>query len=238
MIAYLSRKIIGARLRLTKFLYSLPEIELESLIGRDGECAEPILEKSCMPPYFVYDHDDFHPLQKLARYLDPKVIVELGTAHGNTTANLARNCERAKIFTVNAPVEKMTGVITTFDLTEEEIGCVYRNHGYSDQVVQIFENTLNLDLSSHLKPGELDFGVIDACHDFEYVINDFEKLLPFVAENGVVMFHDIHPSMDGHLKVSYMAAMELKKRGYDLRHIRGTFWGIWCKNWQKRFAQS
>jgi predicted O-methyltransferase YrrM len=168
---------------------------------------------------------------KIARFLQPEIILELGTAHGNTVANLCRQCPRAHVFTVNAPAAEQTGKLTTYSLTIDEIGRVYRSHGYTDRVTQIFANTLDLDLSSYLSKQSVNLVVIDACHDTDYVINDFSKVSPYVKSNGIVLFHDTHPSMDDHLIGSYRACMQLRKRGLDIRHIEGTWWGMWSPNY-------
>jgi predicted O-methyltransferase YrrM len=206
-------------------------------VPQNIEVAEPLMDRICLPPFYsVTDHDDYHPLMKLAKTLHPKVIVELGTAHGNTTANLARHCPDARLFTVNAPIELMTGDATTFNLTQREIGSVYRDAGYSERVVQIYENTLHLDLSKSLEGSWVDLGIVDACHDIDYVINDFLKIEPFVGKHGVVLLHDTHPSMEGHVRGSYIGCMKLRQRGFDIRYLRNTWWGIWCKDWSHRFG--
>jgi hypothetical protein len=232
-VANLREKWLQLRIKQLRQRHALPEVELGALLGRAVEIAPPILEQACMPPhYWKTDHDDFTPLMKLARALAPKVIVELGTAYGNTTANLCQNCPGARVFTVNAPLDLMTGVVTTFKLTREDIGSVYRQHGYGERVTQIFANTLDLDLAPHLRGEKIGLGIVDACHDIEYVINDFLKLLPHMAPGGIMLLHDTHPSMEDHLRGSYVAGMKLREQGHDIRHLRDTWWGIWRPDWQ------
>lgn len=227
-------KIRAARIQAMKALYGLPEIDLPDSVGK-MQVAEPIAEKICMPPfYFDTRHDDFYPLMKIARALDPRVIVELGTAHGNTIANLALNCPIARFVTVNAPIELMTGSSTTYSLTRGEIGAVYRAAGFGARITQVFANTVDLDISTSLAFGEkIDFGIVDACHDEDYVVNDFLKLLPHMSGRGVILLHDTHEKMEGHLRGSYMACMKLRKRGHDIRHLRGTWWGVWRADWSR-----
>lgn len=198
----------------------------------------PILDNICMPPFAGYHHDDFSPMIKLARLSDPKIIVELGTAHGNTTANLARNCPAATIYTVNAKPENMSGVLTSFSLTKQDIGCVYKNSHLSGQVHQILENTLDLNLEPILSGANVDFGIVDACHDAEYVVNDFAKIVQFTSDKAIIILHDTHPSMKDHTHGSYTGCMYLRREGYDVRYLRNTFWGIWCKNWNSYLNRS
>ena len=216
------------RASLMKRKYELPTIDLESLIEGDPQIEPPVLDDICLPPYCgSKNHDDLIPLMRFLKSLQPKIVVELGTAHGNTVANICRQCPSTAVYTVNAPVDEQTGTLTTYELTREEIGRVYRSHGYADRVIQIFKNTLHLDLSEYFESPIVDLAIIDACHDTKYVINDFFKVKPFMRSQGIVLFHDTHPIMSGHLLGSYRACMMLRRKGYDICHIKNTWWAIW-----------
>jgi hypothetical protein len=43
----------------------------------------------------------------------------------------------------------------------------------------------------------------------------------------VILFHDTHPSLRLHLRGSYLACADLRRRGFDVRHVAGTWWAIW-----------
>jgi hypothetical protein len=94
-------------------------------------------------------------------------------------------------------------------------------------VVQIYCNTLELNLSQYLAGPIVDLAIVDACHDRPCVMHDFATVVPYMKPNGIVLLHDTHPSMAGHLWGSYTACMMLRRRGYDIRHIADTWWGIW-----------
>lgn len=214
----------------------LPGSTLAELIGARSFSGDLIMDQMCMPPHAfqdatMNDHDDIRPLLAIAQAMQPRTVVELGTAHGSTVANLCKFCPDAHVWTVNAPAEEMTGSITTFELTKQSIGWVYREHGYAPRVTQIFENTLDLEMGAHLGAARIDLGIIDACHDTEFVMNDFAKLRPWMSERGVIVFHDTHPSMRKHLFGSYRACVRLRAEGHDIRHLRETWWGVWTKDW-------
>jgi predicted O-methyltransferase YrrM len=209
--------------------YRLPTVHLEDLVGMRVTSVDPILDDVCMPPYFGAEHDDFTPLVTIARWLRPRLVLELGTAHGNTVANLCREIDDCRVYTVDAPAEMQSGVLTTYKLKVEEIGRVYRDRGYGSRVVQILRNTLELDLSEYLQPTSVDLAIIDACHDTAYVLNDFSKVEPYVRPGGVVLFHDTHPSMSAHLGGSYRACLFLRRKGFDVRHIANTWWAFWSR---------
>ncbi len=210
----------------------LPEIDLKDLVGDTDIKCNPILEKSSMPPYSEGGppHDDFTPLMRLIAAWAPQLVLELGTAYGNLTANLCHHFPQIKVLTVDVPATEQTGHLTTFQLRKNEIGMVYRQWGYEARVEQILANTLNLRLGDIINTESIDIVIIDACHDTRYVLNDFYKVLPFVRHGGLVLFHDTHPSMKGHLKGSYLACLILHARGFDIAHIRGTWWAAWVKN--------
>jgi predicted O-methyltransferase YrrM len=219
-----------AWLRTLRLAYDLPEIEL----GSEGLIApsipEPILDGICLPPFHgPNDHDDYTPLMNIVIAAQPRIIVELGTAHGNTVANICRACDNAHVFTVNAKVEEQTGNVVSFCLTQREIGYVYRSYGFASRVTQILCNTLSLDLSKHTSYGTVDLAIIDACHDRDYVLNDFFKVKDFLHPGGICLFHDTHPSMIDHLEGSYRACMRLRKLRFDVRRIRNSWWGFWRK---------
>jgi hypothetical protein len=221
-------KVAFVRLRWGR--HWLPVVTLDQIVPQQTRLEPPVLDHICLPPYHTpNDHNDFIPVMSIARHINPRLVVELGTAYGNLTANLCRQLPSAKVLTVNAPLEKQTGEKVTYQLTEDDIGRVYREHGYSKQVMQLFQNTLTLELGEYLEKRSVELAIIDACHDREYVVNDFLKIAPFVGPNGIVLLHDTHPSMDGHLLGSYWACLQLRGQGYDIKHLANSWWGIWLK---------
>lgn len=160
-------------------------------------------------------------------------MLELGTALGNLTANLCRLLPLASIVTVDAPAGMQSGRLTTHPLRADEIGQVYRRHGFESRVTQVFADTRNLHLSDLLHGRRIDLAVIDACHDYDFVARDFRLVVRFMSEWGVVFFHDLHPSLAGHLLDSYAAGLWLRRRGFDVRHLDGTWWGMWTRDWSR-----
>jgi hypothetical protein len=216
----------------TRTFLALPEIALDELAPPAADAVTPILDDICLPPYLgPRDHDDFNPLMRIAKHLQARVVFEFGTAYGNTIANLCRQCPDAAMYTLNAPAEVQTGDSVTYSLPAADIGRVYRAYGFAHRVTQILENSLTADLRRWFRGPVIDLGIIDACHDFEYVLSDFAKLHPYVSPRGIVLFHDTHASMTGHLDGSYRACARLRRQGFDIRQISGTWWGIWMRDW-------
>ena len=88
-----------------------------------------------------------------------------------------------------------------------------------------------IDLTRYLPAASVDFTIIDACHDVDFVINDFLCILPLLHSKSIVLFHDVHPSLEGHLRSSYIACMYLQKWASMLctyrthgGHLEGRRW--------------
>jgi predicted O-methyltransferase YrrM len=207
--------------------FTLPEVDARDLAPRFAPVAPPITEKLLLPPYpHVLDVDDAGTLLGLVQALKPRTVLELGTAYGAIAANICSLSE-AKVYTVNALPEQIRGLVVNFKPSHDEIGSVYRAHGFADRVVQIYENTWNLDLTRYMPPRSVDFAIIDACHDPDFVVNDFFCVLPVLHETAIILFHDTDTSTDQHLRGSYIACMYLRKLGYNVRHVAQTWWGVW-----------
>lgn len=216
--------------RLIRRFLALPSIQIADLAppleSRDRD--RFIQDHVNMPPRpdRKLFHDDLGALIRIVRSIRPHRILELGTGRGNATANLCLFSE-AEIFTVNALEEQISGETVTFTLSRDEIGQVYQDYGYENRVTQIYSDTLDFRPLDYMEAGSVDLAVIDACHDTDYVMSDFHILLPALSEGAFVLFHDTHPSRKQHLRQSYDACVRLRARGFDVRHIRGTWWGVW-----------
>lgn len=208
---------------------ALPSIHLDDLAAPLPEKHQVILEELGLPPFAKHQrHDDYTPLMRLVHAIRPAVVFEYGTAQGSTVANICANCD-AKVFTLNALPDQMSGEGTTFALDAETIGRVYRARGYANRVKQILCDSLKFDPAAWLSPSTVDLAIVDACHDTAYVLSDFLKLVEYMRPGGVVVLHDTHPSQEGHLGGSYAACCALRARGFDIRHVEGTWWAYWKK---------
>lgn len=204
---------------------ALPEIMLDTIVGR-MEAFEPILDDICMPPYLGPDsNQDFSFLMNLAKKINPEYIFEYGTASGNTVANLCKYTS-ARVVTLNALLEDTSGSYRTYDLAKDEIGSVYIKYGFQDRVQQIYCDSMNFVPEAYTN-AKFDLVIIDACHDFEYVLNDFLSISHLVGENGYVIFHDCDESMSGHLSGVWRACTHLRRAGYNIKKVQGTWWALW-----------
>lgn len=121
-----------------------------------------------------------------------KILLEIGTGLGLTTALMAENAPHALVHTVNIPPEEIAdgGRFTTFAPAREQIGSHYRERRL-ENVAQIFANT------AHWEPdfGPIDVAFIDGCHDADFVYEDTRKVLARCREGAVILWHDFHPGL-------------------------------------------
>jgi hypothetical protein len=150
---------------------------------------------------------------------DPKIILEIGTAHGRTTALMAQNAPQSTLYTVNIPPEEIAegGKQVTFAPVWEEIGWYYREKNYSN-IQQIFANTKDWEPDF----GPIDVAFIDGCHDAEFVYNDTRKILKKCRPGSIIMWHDFNPQLAkvyGWVNQVCVGVERLYAEGYLSGHI-------------------
>jgi predicted O-methyltransferase YrrM len=123
---------------------------------------------------------------------NPKVILEIGTSHGRTTALMAQNAPGGTVYTVNIPPEEIAqgGRNVTFAPSREAIGQCYRAKNLPN-VRQIFANTANWEPDF----GPIDVAFIDGCHDADFVYHDTRKILKRCRPGSLVIWHDFNPDL-------------------------------------------
>jgi predicted O-methyltransferase YrrM len=119
-------------------------------------------------------------LHRLAKHFAPETILELGTSLGISTLYLASAAPLAKMVT-------MEGCASTAELAADNI----RNSGLRN--VEIHTGEFKTVLPGYLKNiTKIDFAFFDGNHTFKATTAYFNQCLPFVGENTVFVFHDIH----------------------------------------------
>ncbi len=131
-------------------------------------------------------------------------MLEIGTFDGNTTLQLAANApQNATIFTLDLPdgANKAEKEIEEADyryvLSEEKRVRRYIGTTYEKQIRQLFGDSATFDFGCVTKAGQPDLIFIDGSHSYEYIKNDTERMLKFLAPNGVILWHDYHPYWTG-----------------------------------------
>ncbi|RFZ83542.1 SAM-dependent methyltransferase [Mucilaginibacter terrenus] len=119
-------------------------------------------------------------LYRIAAFVKPRNIVELGTCLGITSLYLHEAAPEAKVFTLE-------GCPQTAGVAKE----VFERAGVNDieLVTGNFDDTLDSVLS---KQEQLDLVYIDGNHTKAATLNYFNQCLPRVHENTLLIFDDIY----------------------------------------------
>ena len=123
-------------------------------------------------------------LYRMVKYYKPQTILELGTSFGITSAYLASANPKAMLHTGE-------GASSIANIAEENF------HQLGLKNIQItqgdFAETLALLLS---KLKTVDFAFVDGNHRKIPTLHYFEQLLNYAAPNSIIIFDDIHWSVE------------------------------------------
>lgn len=123
-------------------------------------------------------------LYRMVRYYQPQTVLELGTSLGITTSYLSLAKASAKIITMEGATAIANVAAQNFAQLElQNIEIVTGN----------FDDTLPGVLANHKK---IDFAFIDGNHRQEPTIRYFEQILPYVHNDTILIFDDIHWSKE------------------------------------------
>lgn len=123
-------------------------------------------------------------LHRVARYYHCKNIVELGTSLGVTTSYLAASPHTGHLCTLE-------GSRAIADLAAANFASL--GYGNIEQVIGNFDETLPVLLQRF---GKIDLLYIDGNHRYEPTIRYFEEAWPHLHEYSIVVFDDIHWSVE------------------------------------------
>lgn len=119
-------------------------------------------------------------IYRLAKFNDPKSIIELGTCLGITTAYLSKACPDADIITIEG--------------CPETAKVAYNNFRSLDlENVELQVGNFDLLLPAIIEEqAQLDFVYVDGNHRKDATLNYFNWCLPKVHEGSMLIFDDIY----------------------------------------------
>jgi predicted O-methyltransferase YrrM len=140
---------------------------------------------------------NLNTLLKVAKWLNPTTILEIGTFRGRTALGFSQNTLAKKIITVDLPLGAVTSG-PSYGPDAEYLRTSDRPVLFDSTVTrisQVFADCTNqTDLSSTIEKAldgsSIDLAYIDAAHTFEGVIVPFTTILPKMAPNGIIAFDD------------------------------------------------
>ncbi len=222
-----------ALLNLRRSVIELNDVdELKKIFGWQ---AGPILDDPELHN-FDYPEDanlrrirDAESLGTVARNIQPKVCLDIGTSTGHSAALLAVNAPQSQVFTINIPPEEIIrgegGRFTSIALEREKIGIYYRQQGLKN-ITQILSNTARWTPEI----GDIDLAFIDGCHDTEFVFNDTRKVLACMQPGSFVVWHDFNLDLVEKFDWIYSVCLGVELL-YRKRLISGRIYHIrdsWC----------
>lgn len=155
-------------------------------------------------------------LFRLVEWLQPRQILELGTSLGVTTLHLAEaSAADARVYTLEGSPEIARLARQNFnwfyDCVKDFRGLRYHNPTtslhltkYKNTKIDTYKNKIRLvegnfdeTLGTVLKDmQQIDFAYIDGNHRKEPTLRYFQQCLPFVHEQSVLIFDDVHWSLE------------------------------------------
>ncbi len=121
---------------------------------------------------------------RIVQYFSAKNTIELGTSLGMTTSYLAKANLQGQVYTFEGATSVAAVAKENFDQLKLE---------NVTQILGNFDNTLSAFLNSgEIEKGKLDFAFIDGNHREKPTIEYFKALLPFIHNDTILIFDDIH----------------------------------------------
>jgi len=163
-------------------------------------------------------------LCRIVQELNPKAIVEVGTANGGTLFLFARATHPDKIISVDLPGGSFGGgyhfsLIPFFrSLGKKDVIQLIRANSHSEETLA--------KVQSRLKGSEVDFLFIDGDHTYEGVEQDFLMYSPLVRKGGIVAFHDIvtHDPTEGCAVDRFWNRIKQSHRNVEIVEERNQKW--------------
>jgi predicted O-methyltransferase YrrM len=150
--------------------------------------------------YALQKESEIMDLAERVRALQPKIVVEIGTAKGGTLFIWSRsNPQLSLLVSIDLPGGNFGG---GYDSRREKLYHEF-TAGHPDTKLVLLrcdshaESTVAM-LKTHLAGRQIDFLWIDGDHAYDGVRRDFLMYSALVRKGGLVAFHDIVTKGDGH----------------------------------------
>lgn len=164
--------------------------------------------------------EEMAALLRVARVIKPSLIFEIGTFLGETTLQLAVNCQ-AEVHTLDLPPaghpdhQPLRPNDPELDVYPEIPGHRFAGSAAAARITQHYGDSRRFDYSPFARRTQLVF--VDGCHHEEYAASDSENALAMVAPGGAVLWHDYADYAPG-----VMRALDALSGRVSLWHIAGT----------------
>lgn len=161
----------------------------------------------------------------LARLVEARRILEIGTYNGLTALTLAVNLPAATIETLDLP----PAVVPRLKLSRDDAAHTssfdrrfYVGTPYEKRIVQHLGDSATFDFAS--LGGSFDLVYVDGAHTYDYVANDTRAAFSLIAPGGVVVWDDYWR------RIPDVARFLHGVRDRSIHRIRGTRLAVWLSD--------
>lgn len=215
----LSRKIFYSIFDLYKYLkFSIFKKKIFEIHNKEN-----LTEKFDMLTNLIPAHQRKHEFCKFINFLNDnniRTVLEIGTADSGTHLLLSELLNSKKTM-IAVDLELRNRLSLKLLNSHQDLRLGIRGSSHSDKVIQ--------QVASALNNKQIDLLFIDGDHSYEGVKKDFEIYQSFVANKGIIAFHDIVPD-------------SFSRTGYKTNSYVGEvpkFWNEIKKNYKyKEFIES
>ena len=185
---------------------------------------EPKYESDLINPQlkFAYweGHRDF--VYDLINFVKPKMITELGSQYGCSLFTFCQSVKDNKLDTRIRAVDMWSGDIGAPDTGEEVFALVnkIKDKYFSDLDIKLYQMRFD-DALPDFEDGSIDILHIDGGHTFEDVDHDLKTWLPKLADDGIILFHDVYSTIDDGSCVHWRETKKKYKNFFDFEHSCG-----------------
>ncbi|MCX6165963.1 MAG: class I SAM-dependent methyltransferase [Ignavibacteriae bacterium] len=195
------------------------DVELENVFS--GIQKHKITLKDIESKYGSMTLEEIYNIALLVKQINPKSIFEFGTFIGVTTLQMALNSEdETKIYTLNLSSKEDETMYAIGDSDEErnlpmlQPGDRFKNSKQSEKITQLYGDSAVFDYNPY--ENSIDFILIDASHEYDYVKNDTINSFKMLKNGGMLVWHD-YPNAPGVYRYINEIAPKIK-----IFHIKET----------------
>ncbi len=154
--------------------------------------------------------------------LKPKKIVELGTHYGTSFWSFCQAVKDQKLETELNAVDTWKGDEHAGLYGEEVFETVkkIKDVHYSALKINLIRKTFD-EAVGDFENKSIDILHIDGLHTYEAVKNDFEKWLPKMKEDGIILFHDIVVDRSGFGVYKLWQGLKERYKTIEFQHSYG-----------------
>lgn len=212
-----------------KVRFSLPSMKLAEVLPGSDEAEVAFLPRLIRTHKWAMPEHELITLGAIAKALQPRFVVEIGTFLGGSTIAIASNMpEQGRLITFDIdPSKRKTHVHGLgVGVPDFDVGCLFRGTRYERMIEQRFSHSENFAHQDLL--GKADLVFVDADHTYDFVKEDTKQAVRLLKTGGSIIWHDYtwEPSSSECVGVT-QAVNEFQEEFGGCCQIEGTRFAIY-----------